>query len=450
LRPTNDPYVTPVPDPRLARIGTAQLPEDVNATTESIPIDSPEFFSESISSALQASVIDDEIVQCADITRAPPWRLLNCARGAFGTTAAGHARGAEIGKLDDHPYKVFLSTSDLSIEMGRTIAGLFNAAGLRQLSFDGLEGNRSTGMGNYGEILFTTSWYNALDPSIRQHYVADASRTSHYFWHIYSRMNWGEPWYAGFRESQTEYRLKNQAYFKRNLMPGMLGWFSMRPETSVEDIEWMLARSAGFDAGYGFVTELDRVKANGQSDEILQLLGRWERARMSGAFTASQKEAMQDISNEFHLEALDSTSWRLYPIRSLKETYRSGDRQPGEPAAATYSITVRPDEGEVGFILSAEGTEARGVTVELDGKSLFPRPVNLPAGHHLKYTGGDSATHYAATWNNLGAVPIQTGLLHVAPGRHEVRILAETGGAPDASLKLEIRLTGAPETIRIN
>ena len=30
----------------------------------------------------------------------------------------------------------------------RTIPELFNEAGLRQISFDGLEGNRSTGMGN--------------------------------------------------------------------------------------------------------------------------------------------------------------------------------------------------------------------------------------------------------------------------------------------------------------
>ena len=50
--------------------------------------------------------------------------------------------------------------------MATTVADLYNRTGLRQISFDGLEGNRSTGMGNYGEILFTTTWYDALDDNI--------------------------------------------------------------------------------------------------------------------------------------------------------------------------------------------------------------------------------------------------------------------------------------------
>ena len=54
-------------------------------------------------------------------------------------------------------------------------------------------------------------------------------------------MNWGEPWYAGFRESQTEYRFNNQAYFQRNFMPGMLGWLGMTGTTGIAEIEWMVA-----------------------------------------------------------------------------------------------------------------------------------------------------------------------------------------------------------------
>jgi len=90
--------------------------------------------------------------------------------------------------------------------------------------------------------------------------INDASNPGHYFWHIYTRMNWGEPWYAGFRESQLQLRLKNQQFYRRNLMPSMLGWFSLKPETSLEDIEWMLARGAGFDAGFGLATSIEAVE----------------------------------------------------------------------------------------------------------------------------------------------------------------------------------------------
>jgi RNA polymerase sigma factor (sigma-70 family) len=131
--------------------------------------------------------------------------------------------------------------------VARRLADLFNQTGLMQISFDGLEGNWSTGMGQYGRTLFVTTWYDHLRDDLRGRVINDASNPGHYFWHIYTRMNWGEPWYAGFRESQTEYRLKNQEYFRRNLMPCMLGWFNITAQTSLEDIEWLLARAAGFD-----------------------------------------------------------------------------------------------------------------------------------------------------------------------------------------------------------
>jgi hypothetical protein len=84
--------------------------------------------------------------------------------------------------------------------------------------------------------------------------INDASNPGHCFWCIYTRMNWGEPWHARFRESQTEYRLKNQDCFRRSVMPCMLGWFNMTRQTRREDVEWLLARAAGFDAGFALNT----------------------------------------------------------------------------------------------------------------------------------------------------------------------------------------------------
>ncbi|MEZ5012519.1 MAG: hypothetical protein R2744_13495 [Bacteroidales bacterium] len=157
-------------------------------------------------------------------------------------------------------------------------------------------------MGNYGEILFAASWYNSLDESVKEHFIADASRaTTLISWHIYSRMNWGEPWYAGF-ERQTEYRMKNQAYFRRNLMPGMLGWFRMTPSTSVEDISGCWPGPAAFNAGYRFVVDYASLEKNGLSDYILQPAGRMGRGKDFRIFPEDQRKRMEDLDNEFHLE----------------------------------------------------------------------------------------------------------------------------------------------------
>jgi hypothetical protein len=444
---TDDAYVTPIPDPRLARVGSTKLAADVSPGAAEIVLESPDFFDQLESDNLRAAVLGNEIVQYRAVTESPPWRLLEVRRGAFGTRPGAHGAGDSIGKLADHAYRVFLTDPALTVEVARNIATLFNETGLRQISFDGLEGNRSTGMGNYGEILFTSTWYEALSPEIRSHFIADASRTSHYFWHIYSRMNWGEPWYAGFRESQTEYRLKNQAYFRRNLMPGMLGWFRMSPETSVEDIEWMLARSAGFDAGYGFVTSFESLEENGRSHEILQLLARWEEARMANAFSPDQKRRMEDIANEFHLEASGESGWILQQIHTSIHRFENRERQPGEPARQAFPFE-NPEGGQpLGFILTAVGGTATEVRLEIDRVRTVEIPGALRDGESLVYRGGEHASLYDPQWQLIHTLPLDPDALYVEPGNHELGLDARLAGGEGAELKVEIRLRGPDEAV---
>ena len=49
-----------------------------------------------------------------------------------------------------------------------------------------------------------------------------------------------------------EYRINNQAFCERNYIPKTLGWYLLTPTTCVSDMEWTLARAAGFDAGLAF------------------------------------------------------------------------------------------------------------------------------------------------------------------------------------------------------
>ena len=438
---TNDAYVTPVPDPRLARVGSSMLTAPISEHDAEIGIDSPDFFNQDRNNNLRTVVIGGELIQYGAVSKEAPWFLLDCRRGAFGTRPAAHPSGEPIAKLADHAYKVFLTDADLGIEVARNIASFFNETGVRQISFDGLEGNRSTGMGNYGEILFTSTWYENLSPEIRRRYIADASRTSHYFWHIYTRMNWGEPWYAGFRESQTEYRLKNQAYFRRNLMPGMLGWFQMRPNTSIEDIEWMLARSAAFDAGYAFVAGYSALGANGYTDRILAAIGLWERARMAGAFSNDQKRRMEDISAEFNLQEAGPGTWFLIPVRAQIFRHDRSVRQPGEPRTSAFTFTNPGQEQELHWIVTAEGGDISGLTMRLDIGSEIRFDVRIPDGWSLKYEGGNRAALRDATWNVQREIVIDPDRWRVRSGDHTLVFdcVFTSGEGPKARVELRTR-----------
>ena len=445
---TNDAYVTPVPDKRLAEVGYTKIVSDIEQKNNEIIIEDPARFNQFRNNTLKAVRIGDEIIRYAAVSETAPWTLLDCQRGAFETTASKHSQNDTIFKLSDHAYKVFLSDPELTFEIAGNIASLYNETGVRQISFDGLEGCRSTGLGNYGEILFTNHWYNNLDETIRSHYIADASRSSHYFWHIFTRMNWGEPWYAGFRESQTQYRLKNQKYFDRNYIPNMLGWFLMKPETSIEDIEWLLARSAAFDAGYAFVTSYEALEKNGFTNEILAAISLWEYARMHGIFTAEQKAIMEDVKNEFHLEQDAEGTFHLNRIYTYRITHENKQLQPGEPLISSMEIENPAGEQIIQFIISAKKTAVINPQLEFDGNKMVTIPVKLNEGEHLKFNG-TFANVYSCEWVMQKSISLNLDQLTITPGLHSLEVSSKFEGN-DGEMLIEFRLMGETELIEIN
>ena len=447
---TNDPYVTPLPDHRLAQVGTSQLAEDIDEKKTSIVIQSPDYFNQYNNNNLHTVRIGDELIRYGKVSESAPWSLLECERGAFGTEPAAHKEGKEIAKLMDHGYKTFLTGIEMQHEVAGRIAQLFNETGLRQISFDGLEGCWASGMGQYGRTLFAHTWYENLNDELKGNVINDASNPGHYFWHIYTRMNWGEPWYAGFRESQTQYRLKNQNFYSRNLMPHMLGWFSMKPETSIEDAEWLLARSAGFDAGFALVTSPDIVRINGYGEEILGAIKQWEKARMGDAFNETQKELMKSVSNEFHLENVDDTSWNLYRIYSGKYTHKKKIRQPGEPVHTKFTFQNKGEKQALTFILTAKGSKATHITLEIDNHKQLDIPVSLQPGESLKYNGGNEMTLYDGSWQPIKDVKVERVRLMIEPGDHHLTFDCLFGAGEEGEVKIELRSAGQPELISIN
>ncbi len=441
----HDPYVSPTPDPRLAVVGSAPLSEALEAASNRITVASDEPFRSGLPSTLKTVRIGDELIQYTGVSLEAPWQLTGLTRGALGTRATAHASGSSVSLLADHGYRVFLTNPELTIEMARTMGQVYAQAGLKHVSFDGLEGNRSTGMGNYGEILFAQSFWDTIPDEDQEDWIVTASRTSHWFWHLYTRMNWGEPWYAGFRESQTEYRMKNQAYFRRNFMPAMLGWFSLRPETSVEDIEWMLARSAAYDAGYALSTSMEALEKNGRTSEILELLNRWERARLGRHFSTEQKQRMEDVSGEFHLDEPAPDQFVLYPVVTQHLTYEQRERQPGEPAATTVSVENPWGEQDLQFSVRAESGALRAFTISRDG-APGGLNVSLGEGEILTYRGGAEATVYSPSWQVQRRIPVDGEAFRVASGPFSL-ILEALASGPASTARIELRLTGPPEEL---
>ena len=315
----------------------------------------------------------------------------------------------------DHGYKVFLSDTELTKEIARNIAGIFNYTGVQQISFDGLEGAWSTGLGQYGLSLMMKEWYDNLLPEYRN-CINDASMTTHYNWHTFTRINWGEPWCAGFRESQMNYRLMNQDFYRRNLIPCMLGWFKFDANTSIEDIEWLLARSAAFDAGYTLVTNKENVANNGESDAIIKAIREWENARLCGAFPKELKKEMEHVSNEYTLTETSATSWLLSPLQVQRFRHTNKILQPGEPVVSKWEFENKNDRQPVQFILKAND-RISDISLEIANYSTIRPDCVLEEGQYLKYTGGDSFLVYDKNWNEIKRLSVKTDQMNIPKGK---------------------------------
>ncbi len=445
----NDTYASPRPDGRLAKIGTTQLEAAISSSDTEITVEAPDYFKKH--TTLNTVQIGSEMITYEKVTEEAPYKLTGCKRGAWGTAAAPHAASETVSKLLDHDYRTFLGDAHLSEEIAQTVAKFCNETGARQLSFDGLEGNWASGYGQYGRTLFTDAWYRALAPAIKGGVINDASNPGHFNWHIATRMNWGEPWYAGFRESQTLYRFKNQVYFERNLMPHMLGWFALGANTTVEDAEWLLARAAGFKAGFALAASLastaqlaadpssaETAKRYGSEPAILEAINQWERARRLDVFPADVRAALRDNQREFHMEPIggrNTNAWNLYEVFSAR-TDLSTD------APVTISLHNSADSQQLRWSISAGDKPLTHIEVRAHGGIFtLPATASVPAGGSVRYDGGSFVGVYNGDQKEVLRIPVQLALFAVPAGP------TQTSVKVSGKAKFEVRLLGVPTRI---
>jgi hypothetical protein len=442
----DDPYVTPIPDPRLARTGSSALTASVSADAAEIPVASPEYFNNTKANWMRTVIIGEELIRYRTVSDAEPWRLLDCQRGAFGTTAAPHPMGTEVGKLLDHPYKVFFPNLELQREIAANLAGFFNRTGVRQMDFDGHEGALATGQGTYAIDLFAKDFYDHLDHTV----INGTSLSTHYYWLINSYSNWGEPWYGGFRESMQEYRINNQKFFERNFMPNMLGWYLMTDRTHLSDMEWMLARAAGYDAGFAMATSLQALRGNPRTAVLLDAIREWERARMNNAFSPDQRERLKNPDNEFHLSPVGANTWDLYPIDTTMDyTHAPRTLQPGEPTASTWKIDHSGIGQPLQFRLEVTGDSGsiHNPAFEVDNFASLTIPVSLEAGQTLLCEGTGTVRIFDAKGNHVREFQLSGQPPKLVSGAHLIAFDCEFDGPESLKAVVNFRLTGQPEKV---
>jgi hypothetical protein len=441
---TNDPYVSPVPDKRLAVTGTTQLAGDIDAVATSIPVLSNSCFLNLKQSTLHAVRIGDEVIRFREVSANPPYFLLDCQRGAFGTRPSSHSKNETANMLMDYPYNTLFPNFSLQQEIAGNMAAFFNETGVSHMDFDGHEGAMSSGEGDYAVQAFAEKVFRDTKHTL----VNGTSRSSHYYWHISHYWNWGEPWYGGFRESQGDYRLENQPFLERNYMPNMLGWFLLSSTTGLEDIEWMMARAAGFHAGFALVARYNSLKENPLTDQLLQQIKIWQEASENGFFTKEQIARLKDPVNDFHLEK-DEQGWKLYPFRKYNFQHEKQMVQPGQPSFSTFSFEHTEADQPLNFTLTFLG-KAGTVTnpvLELDNYARIEIPGVFDAGSSI-VGDGKTVKLYNSKGKYLKEILVSQSIPTLNKGTHTLKYDCTFSGGDDYPVtRIVIKTIGKAELI---
>jgi hypothetical protein len=364
----------------------------------------------------------------------------------LGTVAQAFPRGAKIKRLADHGYKTLFPDWQLQEKMIQNLANFFNETGVSHLDFDGHEGALYTGYGDYG----TNYWVDQFMKKVDHQVFNGSSIMNHYYWHHNSYINWGEPWYASFRESQADHRFRLQPFFERNYMPNMLGWFLVTPTTTVEDVEWMMSVSAGYNAGFALVLRYEALKKNPNIDSIIATIARWEEAKQQGIFNPTQRALLKNTKNDFHLTHAAPGNWQLQHYDKFRFEHQAKSLQPGEPQQSVFTFNNKQSTQPMHLYLHADGKEGNIVNpaLEIDGFFEIKLPITLQSGEALLWDGSDTIKYFNAKSVFVRNLNIGKSLPLLKPGQHQIVVSAEHINGEHTLLKGVVRLKGIVEKIQ--
>lgn len=443
---THDPYVSPVPSDSLCKIGSSRLSRAVGQDDNVIYIEDPTYFLNK--GKTQTVKIGKELIKYGQVVDQPPYRLENCTRGQYGTKASAHKIGSVIDNLANNVYSGFYPDFHLQDDFALRLAEVCNETGIDLMDFDGFDLN-PTGHDTYADAKFIDTWYKNLD---RARMVC-GSQTSHYYWHIYTFMNWGEPWYSALRQSQVNYRIENQRYFERNFMPGMLGWFSLHPDYRLEDIEWIQARSVAFNAGYLLRVDDNSIRNSGFINQISEAVREWQKARKARAFTDDLIEKMKNPELEYHLEKSGENSWNIYPVKYEQNAaeFKYKKIQIGEPIISNATFVNQFEEQPIRFYLTAHeqnGNKSAAVeqfSIEINNTQSLEIEYSIKAGDRI-FCDGDKIYLCDSNWKKVK----ELGSSYLPKWQNANNSIVISGSFTSADaprISLDWKAMGSPEEI---
>lgn len=325
-------WVTPVPDPRLAKDASFTLAGDLTVEATAVPVvESTCAMSTITGFFVRNSVtlqVDDELIVYSQVSKEEPFCFTSCQRGALGTTAVAHKAGARVHHLKEC-FGLFAPDPETTLlqEVALANAAFYNACGFDALYLDALDGEDILGGSenswHYGSKYVWELWKGLERPAAMEY-----STFHHHLWFLRSRHGaWDHP--TRSHKQFIDQHVAGNRGNDRIFLPSNLGWWGFKDwqpaqvePTYPDDIEYWVAKALGTDSGLS-LQGYDPNRPGHQ--RLAAIVKQYETLRHAGYFPESVKARLRQPRAEFSLESLGSDEWALRPVVIAKHTAQAND-----------------------------------------------------------------------------------------------------------------------------
>lgn len=331
------PYVTPKPDPRLASDAVFTLTEDLPADATHVPVaESTGKMSNITGFFIRNSVtlrIDDELIVYQQVVKQPPYAFTECQRGAYGTKAAAHTRGAKVHHLKEC-FGLFVPDVETTMfeEIAQKTADTYNDCGFDMIYLDALDGS-DIHAGTENAWYYGSKFVFELARRIRKPALFEMSTFHHHLWYVRSRMGaWDVP-SRGVKKFIDVHTITNRGC-ARMFLPSNLGWWGIFPWSGVQpersmpdDIEYLCGKALGHDSSLSLLVGFspEEYAAHHNSRRLGAIFRQYEELRLSKYFPESVKAKLRVRGDEYTLEQDAEKKWRFRPVHYEKHKFQGLD-----------------------------------------------------------------------------------------------------------------------------
>ncbi len=329
-------WVTPVPDPRLAKERGYTLAASISAAETTILLDEPTTeLPKYINYFIRRSMtfqIDDELIEYTLVNQTPPYGVSGCKRGACGTKPASHTKGAKVHHLKEC-WSCFLPDGDSTLfgEVANRISTVINECDFDFTYLDGLDGAHVIGgeenRWHYG-AKFTFEVFKRFNRPV----MMEMATFHHHLWFVRSRMQAWDNAMRGHKRFIDNHCHSNEGC-RRIFMPQHLGWSRVMPwgdigqeATFDEDVEYLWCKGIGNDAGYSLNSlRPDMYAREPWLQRVAPIIKNYETLRHQKYFPEKVKKKLREPGAEYKLEHASDGEWEFQPMQYARHKVEAVD-----------------------------------------------------------------------------------------------------------------------------